>query len=186
MSLREPLMHSSLIWPSIAGIPIQFSVPCIAFVSAIGIGLIYLLKACGSCIELLFVLFVFEFSILVIFLNSVNIMKRWWVLEAMKTLCFCLLHQTIQCLDDVFSRETSSERFLQGRLLQVWRQKPCGGVLKAPDFTSGGHSLESHSDHQLELIHGRPDFNSTATLVNTYTQLSWPLPVRISNLWCSI
>ena len=56
-------------------------------------------------------------------------------------------------------------------------------MVRAPDLKSGGPGFKSRSDRYLELLHGRPGFNSSATLVNN--QLDCLLPVGIFNLLCS-
>ena len=50
----------------------------------------------------------------------------------------------------------------------------------APDLNFGGRGFKSRSDHSLESFHGRPEFNSSATLVNS--QLVCLLPVGVFNL----
>ena len=55
---------------------------------------------------------------------------------------------------------------------------------RAPDLKSGGPGFKSRSDRYLELFHGRPGFNSLATLVNS--QLVCLLPAGIFNLLCSV
>jgi len=49
--------------------------------------------------------------------------------------------------------------------ISYWRQ--CGRVVRAPDLKSGGPRFKFRSDRYLELFHGRPGFNSSATLVNS-------------------
>ena len=55
---------------------------------------------------------------------------------------------------------------------------------RASDLKSGGPGFKSRSDRYLELFHGRPGFNSLATLVNS--QLVCLLPAGIFNLLCSV
>ena len=56
----------------------------------------------------------------------------------------------------------------------------CGRVVRAPDLKSGGPGFKSRSDRHLELFHGRPELNSSATLANS--QLACLLSVGIFNL----
>ena len=51
---------------------------------------------------------------------------------------------------------------------------------RAPDVNFGGRGFKSRSDHSLELFHGTPEFNSSATLVNS--QLVCVLPLGVFNL----
>ena len=54
-----------------------------------------------------------------------------------------------------------------------------GRVVSTSDSQSGGPEFESHSDHQLDLFLGSPEFNSSTTLVNS--QLVCFLPVGVFN-----
>ena len=58
-------------------------------------------------------------------------------------------------------------------------RRQCGRVGRAPDLKCGGPGVKSRSDRWLELFHGRPEFNSSATLVNS--QLACLLSVGIFN-----
>ena len=58
------------------------------------------------------------------------------------------------CLSELYYYRypPSTSRFL-------WRQ--CGQVVRVPDLKSGGPRFKSRSDHELELFHSRPEFNSS-------------------------
>ena len=57
-------------------------------------------------------------------------------------------------------------------------------MVRAPDLKSGSPGFKFRSARYLELFHGPPKFNSSATLVNS--QLVCPLPVGSYNLLCSV
>ena len=47
-------------------------------------------------------------------------------------------------------------------------RRQCGRVVGVPGLKSRGQVFKSHSDpHYLELFYSRPEFNSSATLVNS-------------------
>ena len=68
-------------------------------------------------------------------------------------------------------------------LTQCWfiQRKQCGQTVWTLDLKSGGPGFKSRSEHylQLELFHGRPEFNSPATLINS--QLACLLSAGIFN-----
>ena len=57
-------------------------------------------------------------------------------------------------------------------------------MVRAPDLKFGGPRFKSRSGRYLELFHGRPEFKSSATLLNS--QLVCLLPVWIFSLLCLI
>ena len=59
----------------------------------------------------------------------------------------------------------------------TFHRRQCGRLVRAPDLQSSGPGFKSRSDRYLELFHGRPEFNSSATLVNS--QLACLLSVGI-------
>ena len=57
-------------------------------------------------------------------------------------------------------------------------------MVRALNLKTGGPGFKFHSDRYLELFHGRPGFNSSATLVNS--QLVCLLPVGMFDLLSSV
>ena len=65
----------------------------------------------------------------------------------------------------VLMHQTSGASCIKLNVRRNFRQ--CGRVVRAPDLKSGGPGFKSRSDRYQELFHGRPRFDSSATLVNS-------------------
>ena len=77
----------------------------------------------------------------------------------------CMALQNLFCFIYLAQRKFSSLRMrYAGQELSVdspiFHRRQCGRVVKAPDLKSRGPGFKSR------LFHGRPEFNSSATLVN--------------------